>query len=383
MTYLLNKSQKAIQKAAMEFARGEFDKDAARELDRKAEFPAAIWKKAAELGFIGMHFPEAYDGGGLDLLDTVLLAEQFCRRDATVGSALMLAGHGSECLLRHGSNELKDKFIPQVVTGECLSSIAWQEKQQNNGLKNISTTAIKDGNEWIINGKKTNVLNSGLAGFYGVVCGIAGGDGQQNSHMILVEKDCPGITFSDRIDKLGLRMVPSAQMQLENVRVPFTNLIGKAGHGLKQAYGYLDEFQILIAALALGIAQGALDRAIDYVKQREQFGRKIARFQITRHKLADMVTKIEQSRFLTYAVARAFDHQRKFEAHFCAMVKQAATRTAVAVAGEAVQLLGGYGYMTEYEIERFHRDAKCLALMGGNQNDLKDTIARAIIGRIK
>jgi alkylation response protein AidB-like acyl-CoA dehydrogenase len=138
MTYLLNKSQKAIQKAAMEFAKGEFAKDAAREFDRRAEFPEAIWKKAADLGFIGMHFPEAYGGGGLDLLDTILLSEQFCRQDATIGSALMLSYHGSECLLRHGSNELKDKFIPKVATGEWLSSIAWQEKQQNNDLKGIS-----------------------------------------------------------------------------------------------------------------------------------------------------------------------------------------------------------------------------------------------------
>jgi alkylation response protein AidB-like acyl-CoA dehydrogenase len=343
MTYLLNKSQKAIQKAAMEFARGEFDKDAAREFDKRAEFPEAVWKKAAELGFIGMHFPEAYDGGGLDLFDTVVLAEQFCRKDATFGSALMLSGHGSECVLRHGSNELKAKFIPQVVAGEWLSSIAWQEKQQNNGLKNISTTAIKDSDEWVINGGKNYVLNSGLAGFYCVLCGVEEGDGQQNTCMILVEKDRPGITFSDRTDKLGLRMIPAAKLQLKNVRVPLTNLIGKEGHGLKQTYGYLDEFRILIAALALGIAQGAFDRAIDYVKQREQFGRKIAQFQITQHKLADMATKIEQSRFLTYDVSRAFDHQRKFESHFSAMVKQAATRTAVEVASEAVQLLGGYG----------------------------------------
>jgi alkylation response protein AidB-like acyl-CoA dehydrogenase len=200
--------------------------------------------------------------------------------------------------------------------------------------------------------------------------------------MVMVKDALDGVGFENPEEKLGLRMTPTARMTFKDVFIGPEDLIGKENHGEKQAQRMLAEARVLIASLALGMAQGALDRSLDYVKQREQFGKKIAQFQVTQHKLAGMATQIEQVRFLSYAAAKSVD-SRKPDSKLAAMAKLSATRTAVAVAGESVQLLGGYGYMTEYDVERFYRDAKTLELIGGNTVSLKNTIARDVIGRIK
>jgi alkylation response protein AidB-like acyl-CoA dehydrogenase len=379
MSYQLSKSQKEIQKAAKEFAKGEFDKDLAYELDKNQKFPEKIWKKAAELGFIGMHFPEQYSGGELDVLDNVLLAEEFCRKDSTIGSALMLSAFGSEGLLRFGSNELKKKYLPKVAEGKMLSGAAYSEPDTDAAFDRLNTTAVKDNDEWIINGEKTYVLNAGMAGFYCVLCQT---DRDQGTSLILVEGDRQGISVVDKGEKLGLRMTATSDLKFENVKIPLEHLIGKEGSGRKQVQRILDEGCILIASLALGTAQGAFDRALDYVKQREQFGKKIVQFQVTQHKLADMATKIDQARAITYNAARSFD-AGKLDVKLACMAKLVACRAAVEVASEAIQLLGGYGYMTEYEIERFYRDAKNMEILGRAPTNLKDIIATAIVGRIK
>jgi alkylation response protein AidB-like acyl-CoA dehydrogenase len=383
MSYQLSKSQKEIQKAARDFAKGEFDKDLAYELDKNQEFPEKIWKKAADLGFIGMHFPEAYSGGELDVLDNVLLAEEFCRKDSTIGCALMLSGTASECLLRFGSNELKEKFLPQIAEGEMLSGAAFTEPNADYAFNTLNTVAVNNGKKWIINGEKSFVLNGSMAGFYCVLCRTqSNGQDHPSASVFLVEGNQPGLTVVDSGEKLGLRMTKTSGLKFEDVSVSLDRLIGKEGSGLKQAQATMDEGRLLIASLALGAAQGAFDRALDYTKQREQFGKKIIRFQVTQHKLAEMATKIEQARFFTYGAAQAFD-TRKVDTKYACMAKMVATRAAVEVTSEAIQLLGGYGYMTEYEIERFYRDAKSMEILGGAPGHLKDRIAGAVVGRIK
>jgi alkylation response protein AidB-like acyl-CoA dehydrogenase len=383
MVYQLSKSQKEIQKAAREFAKGEFDKELAYELDKNQEFPEKIWKKAADLGFIGMHFPEKYSGGELDMLDNVLLAEEFCRKDSTIGSALMLCSVASECLLRFGSNELKEKFLPQIAEGEMLSGAAFTEPNADPAFDTLNTVAVKDSDKWVINGEKSFVLNGSMAGFYCVLCQTQGnGQAQPATSVLLVEGNQPGLTVVDSGEKLGLRMTKTSGLKFENVSVPLDQLIGKEGGGIKQAQVTMDEGRFLIAGLALGTAQGAFDRALDYTKQREQFGKKIIQFQVTQHKLAEMATKIEQARFFTYGAAQAFD-AGKVDTRYACMAKMVATRTAVEVTSEAIQLLGGYGYMTEYEIERFYRDAKSMEILGGSPGHLKDLIATSVVGRIK
>jgi alkylation response protein AidB-like acyl-CoA dehydrogenase len=384
MDFELTKSQKEIQLAAREFARGEFDKELALELDRRHEFPTQIWKKACDLGFVGVHFPEEYSGQDLGVLENIIIADEFCARDSTIGSAIILSGFASECVLRFGSAELKQKFLPAVVEGQMLSGGAFTEPDHGSDITSLDTIAVRDGDEWVINGTKTFITNGGMAGFYSVMCqtDTECQPSYKGISLILVEADLEGVIAIDVGEKLGIHMMPTAELNFKDVRVPASNLIGEEGKGFDQVLEFFDESRILVAAQALGIAQGAYDRALAYVKEREQFGRKIAEFQVTQHKLADMATKIELARLLTYKAAWNFDKGR-IDPKLTSMAKMYAARTAVEVADEAIQLLGGYGYMTEYEVERFYRDAKICEIYEGTKEIQKNTIASAIIGKIK
>lgn len=384
MDFELNKSQKEIQKAAREFAKGEFDKALALELDIRHEFPTKIWKKAADLGFIGIHYPEQYSGQSLGILENVIIAEEFCSTDSTIGSALILAALGSECILRFGSEELKRKFLPPVAEGQMLSASAFTEPGRCSDLSFLDTTAVRDGDEWIINGTKTFVPNGGRAGFYCVLCqtDTTIEPSYKGISIILVEADRQGMTAIDVGPKMGLHMMAAAEVNFKDVRVPASNLIGEEGNGFDQAIEFFEESRILVAAQALGTARGAYERALAYVKQREQFGKKISQFQVTQHKIADMATKIELARLVTHKAAWSFD-QGRIDPKLAAMAKMYATRTAVEVTDEAIQLLGGYGYMTEYEVERFYRDAKITEIYQGTKELQKNRIAGAILGKFK
>jgi alkylation response protein AidB-like acyl-CoA dehydrogenase len=248
----------------------------------------------------------------------------------------------------------------------------------------MNTTAVKDGNDWVVNGGKTFITNGGLAGFYSVLCqtDLDAKPGYRGQSLILVEADRPGLSTADVGEKMGIRMMATAEVILKDVRVPLTNLIGEENKGFYHVLHFFDESRIQVAAQALGTAQGAFDRALAYVKQREQFGKKIAQFQVTQHKLADMATKIELARLITYKAAWNFD-QGRIDPKLTSMAKMYAARTAVEVADEAIQLLGGYGYMTEYEVERFYRDAKITEIYEGTKEIQKNTIASALIGKLK
>ena len=384
MDFELTKSQKEIQKAAREFAKGEFDKDLVLELDRKHEFPTKVWKKAADLGFIGVHYPEEYSGQGLGLLENIIIADEFCAQDSTMGSAVVLASFASECILRFGSEEMKQKYLPAVAEGKMLSSGSFTEPDHGSDITAVDTTAVRDGDEWVINGTKTFITNGGMAGFYCTMCQTDSTvqPSYRGISLILVEADREGLTTADVGDKMGIHMMSTAEINYKDVRVPVENTIGQEGKGFYQVLEFFDESRILVAAQALGIAQGAYNRALAYVKQREQFGRKIAQFQVTQHKLADMATKIELARLITYKAAWNFD-QGRIDPKLTSMAKMYAARSAVEVADEAIQLLGGYGYMTEYEVERFYRDAKITEIYEGTKEIQKNTIASAVLGKIK
>ena len=384
MEFELTKSQKDIQKAARDFAKGEFDKDLIYEMDKNHEYPTKIWQKAGELGFIGMHFDEKYSGQDMGVFENILVAEEFCRRDSTVGACLILASFASECILRFASDEIKEKFLPEVAEGRMLSAGAFTEPNHGSDITSMDTTAVKDGDDWVINGSKTFITNGGMAGFYSVLCQTDpdAKPSYRGISMILVEEAREGLTTADVGNKMGIRMMATSEVNFANVRVPQSNLIGEEGKGFYQVLEFFDESRVLIAAQALGTAQGAFDRALDYVKQREQFGKKIAQFQVTQHKLADMATKIELARLMTYKAAWNYD-QGRIDPKLTSMAKMFAARTAVEVADEAIQLLGGYGYMAEYEVERFYRDAKITELYEGTKEIQKNTIASYLIGKIK
>jgi alkylation response protein AidB-like acyl-CoA dehydrogenase len=342
-------------------------------------------KKAAELGFIGIHFPEEYSGQGMGVMENILVAEELCRGDSSVGACLMLADFASEIVLHFGSESQKRTWLPKVAEGEVLSCGAFTEPDHGSDITFMDTSAVRDGDDWVINGSKIFITNGGpLAGFYSVLC--QSNPDAQPSHrgmsLILVEADRPGVSTASVGVKMGIRMMHTAEVTFKEVRVPAENLIGEENRGFYQVLEFFDESRILIAAQGLGTAQGAFDRALDYVKSREQFGRKIAKFQITQHKLADMATKIEMARLLTYKAAWNFD-QGRIDPKLTSMAKMVAGRTAVEVADEAIQLMGGYGYMLEYEVERFYRDAKICELYEGTKEIQKNTIASALVGKLK
>jgi len=384
MEFELTKTQKQIQKAVRDFVKGEFDRDLALELDQSHEFPKKIWQKAGDLGLLGIHFPEAYSGQGLGSMEDILVIEELCRGDSSIGSAVALAGFASELILHYGSDEQKEKFLPPVAEGRMLSAGAFTEPAHGSDITFMDTTAVREGDEWVLNGVKIFITNGGLAGFYSVLCQTdpEANPSYRGQSMILVEADREGLTTADVGAKMGIHMMATTEVSLKDVHVPRSNLIGKEGKGFYQVLNFFDESRIQVAAQALGIAQGAFDRALAYVKQREQFGKKIAQFQVNQHKLADMATKIELARLITYKAAWNFD-QGRIDPKLTSMAKMVAGRTAVEVADEAIQLLGGYGYMTEYEVERFYRDAKITEIYEGTREIQKNTIASAVIGKLK
>jgi alkylation response protein AidB-like acyl-CoA dehydrogenase len=380
----LTKSQKEIQKAAKDFAKGEFDKDLAYQLEIKGEFPREIWQKAAELGFIGIHFPEEYSGGGLGVLENVITIEELCRNDPSLGSALAQATSAAECLLRFGSESLKALFLPRVASGEILSGKAFTENDRGGDYSSIAMTARQEGDQWILDGIKKHVVNGGQAGFYVVVCKTGQDEEPLNRRlsMFLVEADRAGIASKPYGKRLGNNLVGSSELTFVKVVIPGSNIIGSIGQGFRQMQGFLDMERVIIAAQALGTALASFDRMLAYVKGREQFGKKIAEFQVSRHKIADMATQIELSRLVIHKAAWNLDHKKQDSA-LCSMAKMTATRTAMAVGAQTIQLFGGYGYMTEYEVERFYRDAKTMEIREGTRDLQKDIIANAVIGKIK
>ncbi|MGB5526330.1 MAG: acyl-CoA dehydrogenase family protein [Gemmatimonadota bacterium] len=382
MDFELSKEQKDIQKAARRFAKGEFDRELALELEEKHEFPTEIWKKAADEGFMGLHYPEEYGGSGYGVMENTLVVEEFCRRDSGIGAALMTADFASENVLRYGTHEQKERYLPPIAEGTAISAGAITEPEHGSDITSMATMAVRDADEWVINGVKTFITNAGIADYYVVVCQTDPEAGHKGQSMILVDRDAEGLTTASVGQKMGLRMIPTGEVSLKDVRVPAENLLGQEGKGFYQILGFFDESRIETAAQAIGTAQGAFDRALEYVKGRVQFGKKIAQFQVTQHKLADMATKIELARLITYKAAWTAD-QGKPDTKLTAMAKYYAGHAAKEVTDEAIQLLGGYGYMTEFEVERFYRDVRITEIYEGSREIQKNIIASAVIGRLK
>ncbi len=385
MEFELDKSQKEIQKAVRDFTRGQFDKDLILEAMGSQKFPSAIWKKAAKLGFSSIHTPEAFEGGGMGLLEYVLAAEQMCKKDSSAGMALMLTGFGSECIFRFAENRLAEKYLPPVATGKMRAAAALFEPGAGQDISDIRTTAMEEGESRVINGTKAYVPNGASAGFYVVLC-RNGADAPETSQndlvLMVVDADAEGISIEPVGPTLGAGLMDFAHVTFENVWVSQKNQVGRTGSGREHVLAFLNEARIQAAAMALGTGQGAFDRALDYVRQRRQFGKQLAAFQITRHKLADMTARLDAARWVVYRAAAAFDINA-CDARTAASAKLTATDAAMAITDEAVQLLGGYGYMAEYEVEHFYRDAKTLEIFLGTPGVLKDVIAGAVIGRLK
>jgi acyl-CoA dehydrogenase len=358
MDFHLTTEQKDIRNAACEFAIGEFDPDAALNYDARQQFPTNIWKHACELGFIGVHFPEVYGGQGLGLLEHALIVEAFCRQDSGLGTALALSDFGSEMIVRKGNEDQKKCILPLVAHGEAIITTAFLEEEHV--LAPFATTAEIDKQEWVINGMKSFVTLANMADYIIVVC-QTGPDAPQAQTVLLLKRGMDGMEISNMGEKVGMRMIPMHHVAFIHAHVPAKNTVGQKDTGYSQLQNFFHEMRIETAAMGIGIAQGGLDKALDYGKKREQFGKPIASFDAVRNKLADMHMDVEMARLITYKAAWSFD-QGKPDLPAMVMSKMISTKTAYKTTYDAVQIHGGYGYMTEGHIEHFYRDAKVLDL---------------------
>ena len=382
MDFQLSREQRDIQRAAREFALGELP-DIALECDLEEKFPRSLVKKAGELGFLGAFIDEEYGGAGFGFLEHALIMEEFWRVDPGLGQELCSVTFGSEEILLFGTEEQKKKYLPTLARGDAIMGFAITEPDAGSDTASASTSAVFEGDEIVINGSKVMIGNGSAADFILVFC-LTDPDAESRSRrhsVVLVETDREGYEADKILGKMGLRASDTANIFFSGVRVPKDNLIGKRGEGFYQLMQFFDRSRAYVAAHGVGLAQGALDLAIEHVKNREQFGQKLAAFQATQFKIAEAATKIELARTLTYRACWTVDQGRP-DTKLVAMAKWAAARTAVEVVDEALQLHGGYGYMNDHDVERFYRGAKVLEIYEGTKEIEKIIIARRILGKL-
>jgi len=373
MNFELSDEQKDVQRAAREFAQGEFDPDLALELDQSGTFPESIWKKACQLGFIGIHYPEEFGGQGLGLFENVLVIETFCRVDSGIGSALSMVDIGSEIILKFGSKDQKERFLIPLTKGAKRISIAFAESEDGEDFSSLSTIAERREEGYFIHGGKRFVINAALADAFIILCK----EHREGWITLIVGREKDGMEVLP-IEKMGLRMVPFGDLHLREVRVSLESRIGGEGEGMAHVNHCYQVMGLRSLAQALGTAQGAFDRAMDYSKQREQFGRKLSQFQVIRHKLADMAVSIEVARWLTYKSATECE-QGRIDPGFLPITQLEVGKRLVGVVDEALQIFGGYGYIAEQSIEHYFRDAWAIGVDLGTEEELKDKIAERIL----
>jgi acyl-CoA dehydrogenase len=379
MSLELTDEQKDIRRAAREFAQGEFPNVAA-ECDEQEKFPREVWKKACGLGLIGVYIKEEYGGAGLGCLEHCLVMEEFWRVDPGCGN-ILLTTFGAECLQKYGTNEQKRKFIPPLPRGEAISAVAITEPDAGSDVTAIQTRADKQGMDYVIRGNKIFISNGTIADYVLVVCMT---NPEATSRLdrfsfILVETDREGFEATKMTGKMGIRASDTAEIVFSDVRVPQGNLVGQEGKGFYQLMDLFNLNRTFAAAQGVGVAQGALEKSIQHVKQRHQFGKPIASFQVTQFKIAEMATMIEAARGLYYRACLTVD-QGKPDPKLISMAKWYAGEVGVKVTDMALQLHGGYGYMKDYDIQRFYRDAKVVEIYEGTKDIEKMVIARELLG---
>jgi len=375
MQFDLTDEQEQIRRLVRDFADGEV-RPVAEELDREKRFPYEIVAKLGELGLMGMPFPEQYGGGGADNLSYAIAVEELARVDSSV--AITMAAHtslGTWPLYAFGSDELKDEWMPRLCSGERLGAFGLTEPEAGSDAGNTRTRAELDGDDWVINGAKQFITNSGtdISGFVTITART--GDGEISN--ILVPNGTPGYEIGEPYRKMGWNASDTRPLAFEDCRVPEDNLVGPRGQGFKQFLQTLDGGRIGVSAMGVGLAQGALDEALAYAKERVAFGRPISKYQAIQAKLADLSTEIEAARLLTYKAALEKDAGRNFSLT-AAQAKLKTGRLAVRATEEAVQIHGGYGYIEEYPVCRFYRDAKILTIGEGTDEVQQMVIARAL-----
>ncbi len=379
MDFTLSKEQKDIVNAARQFAVAEFT-DRALEFDRQETFDLSIWKKACDLGFVGAHIPERYDGAGYGFLEHCLLNAEFGAVEPGMASAVLATTFGSELLMLYGSDEQKSMVLPRLVSGDAIMGCAITEPDAGCDVTGAITTAEKRDGEWVINGTKMFATNGTIADFMLVFCQTDPDNSSRHRRhsFFLVPTGTPGFAAAKIHGKMGIRASDTAELTLKDVRIQPHMLVGKEGEGFYELMEFFNRTRLHICAQAVGLARAALEESIRHTKSRRQFGQAIADFQVTQFKLAEMATGIRAARNLYWEAAWRAD-SGKIDHSLVAMAKWYSAQVAVQCADEALQMHGGYGYIDEYRVQRLYRDAKILEIYEGTKEIEKTIVARSLL----
>ncbi|HED00660.1 MAG TPA: acyl-CoA dehydrogenase [Proteobacteria bacterium] len=377
MDYFLTDEQKMIVDLARKIAEEKVVPVRA-ELDEKEEFPRKIMEDLGKADLFGIYIPEKYGGFGGGCFENCLAVEQLGRACIGVATTFAASGLGAFPILFFGSEEQKQKYLPEIASGRKLAAFGLTEAGAGSDAGGIRTTATKDGDDYILNGTKQWITNGGEADIYTIIALTDRGKGARGASAFIVEKGETGFSFGKKEKKMGLRASSTRELIFHHCRIPKSRLIGREGMGFIVAMKILDLARPGIGALSVGLAQGALDAAVQYAKERVQFGHPIISFQAVQHMLADMATQTEAGRALVYAVARYIDSNPKDISKVSAMAKLFPSDVAMQVTTDAVQVFGGYGYMKDYPVEKMMRDAKILQIYEGTNQIQRSVIGQAL-----
>ncbi len=378
MNYFLTEEQQMIKETAARIA-DEKIAPIAEEYDEEQKFPHEIVKILGDSDLFRVFIPEEYDGLGGGVFEMSIVVEELSRACGGISLAYAASGLGTIPIILFGTEEQKKKYLPKLAAGEMLAAFALTEPNAGSDAAAIITQAKKDGDSYVINGTKQWITNGGEAGIYTVICLTDPTRGARGSSAVLIEKDTPGFEFGKKENKMGIRASSTRELIFQDCKVPTSNLLGREGMGFMVAMKTFDQSRPGVAAQAVGIAQGALDKAVDYSRERHQFGKPVSSFQGVQFMLADMATQVEAARALTYQAAKTVDAGEKNVAGISAMAKVFASDTAMKVTTDAVQVFGGYGYMKEYPVEKMMRDAKITQIYEGTNQIQREVIAMNLI----
>lgn len=378
MDYLLTEEQKMIRDLCRKIG-VEKIKPVRAHYDETEEFPWEVVKVFAESDLMGVFIPQEYGGMGFGVMELSVAIEELSRFCGGITLALAGTGLGTFPIILFGNEEQKKTYLPRIAKGEWLAAFALTEANAGSDAAGIETTAVKDGDSYILNGTKQWITNGGEAEVYTVIAMTNKTKGARGASAFIVRKDTPGFTFGKKEKKLGIRASATRELVFQDCRVPAANMLGREGMGFIVTMKTFDASRPGVAAQALGIAQGALDEAVAYVRTRVQFGKPIASFQAVQHMLADMATQIEAARALIYATSRMYDAGAKDTSKESAMSKLFASDVAMKVTTDAVQIFGGYGYMKDYPVEKMMRDAKITQIYEGTSQIQRNVIGLKLI----
>ena len=377
MSLIFTQEQEMIADMAAKFAADKLAPHS-EAWDRDSHFPVDVIRSTAELGFAGIYVKEDVGGSGLTRTDAALIFEQLSYGDVSTAAFISIHNMASWMIDTFGTDEQRAAWVPRLTSMELIASYCLTEPGSGSDAASLKTKAVKDGDEYVITGTKQFISGAGTSDVY-VLMARTSDDGAKGVSAFIIEKDTPGLSFGANERKMGWKSQPTRQVILDGVRVPAANRIGEEGHGFRFAMAGLDGGRLNIAACALGGARLALDKAITYAKERQQFGKAIAEFQNTQFKLADMETELQAARLMLYEAADRLDRKTPDATRWCAMAKRLVTDTAFKVANDALQIHGGYGYLADYHVERIVRDLRVHQILEGTNEVMRVIISRDML----